>query len=34
MYRLNNVQPSVKNRSRSVTVDGSGQGASWRMYDV
>ena len=31
MYRLNIVQPSMKSRSRSLMVDGSGQGASWQM---
>ena len=29
-HRLNIVQPSVKSRSVSVTVDGSGQGALWQ----
>ena len=29
-----NAQTSMKSRSRSVTVNGSGQGASWRMYEV
>ena len=31
MHRLNIVQPSVKSRSASVTLDGSGQGVSWQM---
>ena len=34
MHRLNIVQPSMKSRSRSVTVDGNGQGASWWMYEA
>ena len=29
MHRLNIVQPSMKGRSKSEMVDGSGQGASW-----
>ena len=31
MPRLNIVKPSVKSRSRSVAVEGSGPGASLRM---
>ena len=31
MHRLNIVQPSVKSRSRSGMVDGSGQDVSWPM---
>ena len=29
--RINIVQPSMKSRPRSLTVDGSGLGASWQM---
>ena len=29
---MNIVKPSMKNRSRSATVDGSGQGTSWQEY--
>ena len=31
MHRLNIIQASAKSRSKSVTNDGSGQGASWWM---
>ena len=30
---MNIVKPSMKNRSRSATVDGSGQGTSWQEYE-
>ena len=30
--RLNIVQPSMKSKSRSVIVYGTGQGASWQMF--
>ena len=31
-HRLNIVQPSIKSRSRTAMVNGSGQGASCRMF--
>ena len=31
-HTLNIVKPSMKSRSRSATVDGSGQGTSWQEY--
>ena len=31
MHRLSIVQPGMKSRSRSVTVNGSGQGASFTL---